>query len=293
MHRLSLKKTTIQEVLEELPRNLDPIFGDPLVDIELLLQHILKCDRTYLYTHLTQPLTYSQRLRLKKMYAQRKKNIPPQYSIGTVIFGNSLIKVTRHVLIPRPETLDLIPHVLHYLETHAIRNIVEIGTGSGALIIELAQQLKKSKLAYNFIATDISKKAIYLARFNALKNKITSINFRVRNLLYRPNTFIPLTSWILISNPPYVAQKDLDEPSIAHEPQTALDGGEDGLNIYDTLLQQVSLLQNKPKAIFFEIGESQGDAIHLLTQKYLEEYTHYAVHKDFAGKDRYVEIHLS
>ncbi len=287
------KKITIQGALETLPQNLDPVFGDPVVDIELFLQHILKCDRTYLYTHLSQPLTYTQKTRLKKLYSQRTKNIPPQYSIGEVLFGTSSLKVTKHVLIPRPETLELIPHIREYLQTHPIRNIVEIGTGSGALIIELAQQLKKSKLAYNFIATDISKKAMYLARYNALKNKITSINFRARNLLYRPNTFIPLTSWILISNPPYVAKHDLNEPSIAHEPVTALDGGEDGLDIYDTLLQQVSLLQNKPKALFFEIGESQAESIELLTQKYFEEYTSYTVHKDLADKDRYVEIHVS
>ncbi len=287
--RTPFSTTTIHDILTTAPSRLEGIFGDPLVDVELLLEHILKCSRTHLYAHRDQRLTLNQYRRWKRCFERRQAGMPVQYIIGTVLFADHTFKVSPAVLIPRPETEQLVTMVATYALRHNIRNIIEIGAGSGALIISIALTLKPSKKDFHYIGTDVSKKALMIARLNAVRHKL-DINFRKRNLLLRPNTFIPLTSWIMVSNPPYVKTADLAEPSIAHEPRLALDGGEDGLDYYDTLLRQISLLQNKPKAIFFEIGNDQAEAVTLLAQKYLEDYEPALTHRDEFGQDRFIEI---
>ncbi len=286
---ISHSSRRIRDILASAPALLEPVFGDPLIDVEQLLEYVLGCTRTELYTRLDETLSFHQYRRWKRAFAKRQRALPVQYIIGSVPFAGHHFKVTPAVLIPRPETEQLVDVVADFTLKHAIRNVIEIGSGSGALIISIALKLKPTKKYFHYIATDISKKALILGRYNALRHKL-DINFRRRNLLLRPNTFIPLTSWVLVSNPPYVRSADLDEPSIAHEPRLALDGGPDGLDYYDTILRQVSLLQNQPKAIFFETGHDQAEAVSLLAQKYLDDYEPALIHRDLMGRDRFIEI---
>jgi release factor glutamine methyltransferase len=286
-----MTKHTLRSILSTYPQRLEAIFGPTHRDIEDLLLYILDTPRTFLITHPDYTLSLLEWNRFKRAFKKRQQGLPLAYITKKAAFYGETFFVNQNVLIPRPETEHLVDLVSDFVKNNTIRNIIEVGTGSGALIISIAKKLKPTKIDYHYIATDISQKAIALARLNAIRHRL-DINFRVRDLIKRPNTFIPLTSWVLVSNPPYVPHHNLSEPSIAHEPNLALDGGTDGLDYYNTLLQQASLLQNKPKAIFFEIGYDQAEGVHLLAQKYLGNYTSLTIHKDFAGKDRCIQIVL-
>ena len=284
------KNPTIQEVLEKYPPMLRDIFGPPRNDVELMLMHMFKKDRSFLIAHPDKRLRSDQYARFKVVFALRKKEWPLQYIFGKVDFMGCELRVNNFTLIPRPETEQLVELAAEYIKNNSIRNIVDLGTGSGAIIISLYKILSPTKINYNYIATDKSAKTLQVARFNELKNK-TNINFRVRDYLHRPNTFIPLTSWVLISNPPYVSVKALNEPSIKHEPKMALSGGVDGLDAYRKILSQVGTIQHKPKAIFFEIGFDQAQAIKEIAKNNFSV-KDFKVYKDFNNHDRVVRIIL-
>lgn len=283
-----LQRHTIQEILQNYPSQIDNRFGSAKRDVEDLLMHLLKCTEAHLLAYPEQKLSTIQFAKFKLMLAKRKKGIPLQYIFGTKEFCGMPFKVTRFTLIPRPETEQLVDAVAEYVKNNPIRNIVDIGTGTGAIIVSIAKKLDHNK-DFFFIGTDKSITALQVARYNALKNQV-NIHFYARDFIKKPFTFLPNTSWILVSNPPYLTESELKEPSIEFEPRLALYGGEDGLDAYRTLIDQVSKHENKPKAIFFEIGYKQGLALKEMAKKLNPKSVE--VIQDFCGKDRIVKIEL-
>lgn len=278
---------TIAEIRLKYPQLLDSRFGPRERDVDDLLIHLLKKDEAFLLAHPEKKLSPLQYSRFQLMFMKRHDGFPLQYIFHETNFDGLNIKVNKFVLIPRPDTELLVQKVEEYVKVHPIRNIADIGTGSGAIIIALAKKLDKD---YFFIGTDISVAALNLARLNGLRNKV-NVHFYLRDFIKKPYTFLPLTSWVLVSNPPYLTETELSEPSIQYEPKLALYGGPDGLDAYRTMLEQVSNLENKPKAIFFEIGWKQAEAIKKLAKENFK-IRGFEVFQDSCGRDRVVKIEL-
>lgn len=279
---------TIKEILNKYPSKIDNRFGSAKRDMEDLLMHILNCSEAHLMAYSEQKLTTLQFAKFKSMLAKRKKGIPLQYIFGQTEFSGMPFKVTRGTLIPRPETEQLVDVAVEHIQKNKINNIVDIGTGTGAIIISINKKLEDQK-NLNFIGTDKSLLALKVARYNATKNK-AKVKFYARDFIKKQFTFLNNESWILISNPPYLTEKELKEPSIEFEPRLALYGGVDGLVPYRTLIDQVSKLEHKPKAILFEIGYKQGSALKEMAKKLSPKSVE--IIQDFCGKDRIVKIEL-
>lgn len=224
---------------------------------------------------------------LKKYYqgdleeAKKKlaAGLPVQYIIGNVDFYGITLKVNEDVLIPRFETEELVSKVIQYSSYFRNPSIVDIGTGSGAIAITL-----KKKLTSSVTATDISKKALNVAKENALENNV-SINFKEGNLLE------PLTEKydIVVSNPPYIAyDEEIMNVVKNNEPHLALYAPNNGIYYYEEILKNIKKYLNDKYLIAFEIGESQGKKIQELSKKYLDNEA--IIEKDLSGRDRFAFI---
>ena len=224
---------------------------------------------------------------LKKYYqgdleeAKKKlaAGLPVQYIVGNVDFYGIILKVNEDVLIPRFETEELVSKVIQYAVNFKNPSIVDIGTGSGAIAITL-----KKKLTSSVTATDISKKALNVAKENALENN-ASINFKEGNLLE------PLTEKydIVVSNPPYIAyDEEIMDVVKNNEPHLALYAPNNGIYYYEEILKNIKKYLNNKYLIAFEIGESQGKKIQELSKKYLDNEA--IIEKDLSGRDRFAFI---
>ena len=224
---------------------------------------------------------------LKKYYqgdleeAKKKlaAGLPVQYIVGNVDFYGIILKVNEDVLIPRFETEELVSKVIQYSSHFKNPSIVDIGTGSGAIAITL-----KKKLTSSVTATDISKKALNVAKENALENN-ASINFKEGNLLE------PLTEKydIVVSNPPYIAyDEEIMDVVKNNEPHLALYAPNNGIYYYEEILKNIKKYLNDKYLIAFEIGDSQGKKIQELSKKYLDNEA--IIEKDLSGRDRFAFI---
>ena len=208
-------------------------------------------------------------------------NYPVQYLIGNVEFYNSIIEVNENVLIPRFETEYLVEKVIKYLKKYPDNtlNILDIGTGSGCIIISLAKELNQ-----NFTGIDISSKALDIARKNAFSNKV-NITFQQLDIL---NNELRQNYDVIISNPPYVDKNEVIDPSIKYEPENAIYASDNGLEFYKRILK---IIPNNPKLIAFEIGMTQGDYLKKISQKKFPDAI-ITIEKDLTGKNRYLFIKL-
>jgi release factor glutamine methyltransferase len=231
----------------------------PRLDAEVLLAESLGMDRVGLYTHFDQPLQAEELARFKRLIQRRMTREPLAYIIGRREFWSLPFKVTPDVLVPRPETEGLVAEALHSIADRESDGqgcrILEIGTGSGAIIIALAKELPSASL----VATDLSEKALTLARENAFRN-----GFQGRIQFLHGDLFDPLEKeslfHIILSNPPYIPQSHF--PSLTpevrdFEPRIALDGGEDGLSFFRRALPQVGRYLLPGGWFMAEIGAGQ------------------------------------
>ena len=220
----------------------------------------------------------------KQEEALKKLNegYPVQYIIGNVDFYGNIINVNEGVLIPRFETEYLVYKTIKYLGKLNISNpkILEIGTGSGCISIAL-----KKEIECNIISLDISDKAIDVATSNAKLNNV-DIEFIVSDI----NTYTTQDKFdLIISNPPYVPyNSDVDEKT-KYEPQNAIFAPDNGIYFYDVILKRLSNNLKDNYLISFEIGDSEGDIIKELANKYLPN-SNVLVEKDYNNHERYVFI---
>ncbi|HWW97774.1 MAG TPA: peptide chain release factor N(5)-glutamine methyltransferase [Edaphobacter sp.] len=234
-------------------------------DAELLLLHILQIPRTTLIAHPDDELSASQRTAYEDSIDRRLHHEPVQYITGQQEFYGLTLKVTRAVLIPRPETEHLVEAVLKLLPANEPLRIADIGTGSGAIAIALAVHLPQAEIT----ALDNSPEALAIAAANAREHAVADrIRFLQSDLLsaidHEAETFDAI-----VSNPPYVAETDRDtlHPQVRdHEPATALFAGKTGLDIYRRLIPQAYRALKPNGLLALEIGHDQRDAIASLLQ---------------------------
>jgi release factor glutamine methyltransferase len=235
---------------------------NPRLNAELLLALSLHLNKEGLYAHLHDQLKEGEKGDLEKLIQRRISGEPLQYILEHQEFWSIDFKVDRRVLIPRPETELLVEQSLLILSGTSFQRILfvlEIGTGSGAIAIALAKEMKNIFL----VATDISKGALALAMENAKSAGVQDQIEFVNGDLFGP--FRPSKERksfdLVLSNPPYIIRPEIG--SLAkevrdHEPTVALDGGEDGLEFYRSLISQAPFYLQGGGWLLLEIGQGQG-----------------------------------
>jgi release factor glutamine methyltransferase len=204
------------------------------LDAECLLAHVLGVDRLRLYVDFEAPVGANERAAYRELVRVRAdERVPVAQLVGTKEFWSLPFKVTRDVLTPRPDSETLVTAALDLLpDPEAPAELLEVGTGSGAVAVAIALERPKAHL----VATDISQAALEIARENA---DVHGVADRIRWLA--GSLFEPVAGErfdAIVSNPPYVAERLRDElpPELAHEPEEALFGGEDGTAVLAALI---------------------------------------------------------
>ena len=218
-----------------------------------------------------------------------KENEPLNYVLGYSYFYGYKMIVNENVLIPRFETEELVGLVLskydEYFKGQKI-DLADVGTGSGAIAIAL----KKEEANLNVCASDISFDALNVARQNA-KNNDADITFYQGSML-EPLIENNIKLDILVSNPPYIKQDEVLDPSVKdYEPHVALFGGNDGLKFYRMIFENAHKVLKEKSMLFFEIGYDQRENLTALAHEYFKN-AHIEVFKDINKKDRMLFINL-
>ena len=266
---------------------------DARVASELLAARLLHCGRGLLAGEMEKTVPEKCVEAMRRGMARLVKGEPVQYVLGEWDFRTLTLKCDRRALIPRPETEELVSRVLSYLNSAVHLSpsplLVDVGTGTGAIILSLAKEFKGDAL---FLGTDVSEDAIALAKENAARCGLAGkVKFAVADGL--DDFDEPQCVDVIVSNPPYVESavcEALDPRVRDFEPRLALDGGETGLAFYDRYLSDAVNLLKPGGAVFFEIGENQGEAVRQLM--FDCGFDEIKIEKDYAGHDRYASAVL-
>ncbi|MCK5061153.1 peptide chain release factor N(5)-glutamine methyltransferase [Candidatus Parcubacteria bacterium] len=283
---------TINQAIIESARKLQKNkIPTPRLDADLLLSFILKKPREWMLARPKFKLTKFQIFKINRLVRRRIKGVPLAYLVKEKEFYGLKFKVNKHVLVPRPET-EMMVDVIRQQTADSRQQIIfiDVGTGSGCIIITLAKKIRFGR----FIATDMSKKALKIAKENAELHNLHNIKFLQGNLLSpiinNPQSPIPNPQLIITANLPYLTPIQLkNSPTVQTEPKNALLGGSDGLKYYRELFEQLKTLKNKKITVLCEIDAGQSGPIAKLIKEKLPEYK-FQIKKDLRGLDRLVKI---
>ena len=257
----------------------------PRLDAEILLAHARGCPRIQLYTNYDQPLTDTQRATMRDLVKRRSAAEPVAYLVGHREFFGIDFRVTKDVLIPRPDTETLVVDAIEALKPQTAPRVLDVGTGSGCIAISLAVNCSNAEVT----AIDLSQAALDIAQTNAEAHKVAS---QIRWLC--GDLFAPLAPGekfdLIASNPPYIASAEIETlPADVrlHEPRSALDGGPDGLDVIRRLIATAPQHLAANGKLLIEISGEQAAAVTQL----LAANGHFddiAVLKDLAKQPRVV-----
>jgi release factor glutamine methyltransferase len=258
---------------------------------ELLLMHVLGCDRGYLHTHPEQEISAESAERYMQLIAERATGKPTQYITGHQEFWGLDFVVTSEVLIPRPETEHLVETVLDLagrqgMSKDARLRIADVGTGSGCIALALVHEFPRAVI----IGVDISRRALVVASTNALRlGKPEKVKFLESDLLARllDDDFVGTFDFV-VSNPPYVGRDSLDmvqREVREFEPRLAWGGLDSGDEVYRRLLPQAHRALKPGGSVVVEIGYNMRDTVLALLGV---EWTDVEVRPDLRGIPRVV-----
>ncbi len=258
------------------------------LDAEVLLCHVLDRDRAWLMAHYPDPLDGASRLSYEKDIDRRAKREPLQYITGTQEFWGIPFRVTRDVLIPRPETEMVVEESLTRTSGEACPIIVDLCTGSGCIAVSLARELPKARI----FATDRSGAALALARENAKANGVAD---RIR--FFEGDLFDPLDELdiggridVITANPPYVRESERPglQPEVRDfEPALALFAGPEGTEVADRILIAAPRYLRAGGLLVMEMGIGQAGALRN-TATESGGYSAVKVLRDLAGIERVI-----
>ena len=254
---------------------------------EWLLRHHLGVERAGLFARFQDEIPVTLFEAFQQDVYMLAKGYPVQHLIGHEEFFGRPFKVSGDVLIPRPETEELIIAVLErrkVLFGHAELEAVDVGTGSGIIATTLSLEDKWLRLS----ASDLSEKALEMAKQNVTEHQ-ADITFYQGDLL---EPFIQMGKQfdIIVSNPPYIPESDRESLAIhvrEHEPELALFAGRDGLDCYRKLTHQLKQVVKPRALVAFEVGAGQGEAVRKMLQEAFPN-TDTEVRLDINKKDRIV-----
>jgi len=264
----------------------------PQLEAEVLLAHAMNIKRIELYTAYESEPTEAQRTVFRDCVKRRGSGEPTAYLTGSKEFYSLLFKVDRNVLIPRPETEDLVLLTLDAInrytsEPYTEKNrlvIADVGTGSGIIAVTLAKQLPERLAAAKIIAVDISAEALNIARYNAETHGVAErIEFRQSDLLEQ----VSETLDIVVSNPPYISQSEFEVlPTDVKdfEPKTALLAGTKGTDVIERLIPQAADRLRPGGHLLLEVSPMIAEAVAEL----LHGWDNIQIFPDSAGRQRIV-----
>ncbi len=265
---------------------------NPRLNAELMVVHALGLTREKLYMELQREVDPKEEAMIESLMQRRIQGEPLQYILGHQEFWSIDFNVDPRVLIPRPETELLIEQALLILSnafSPGTLRILEIGTGSGAIAISLARELRNAFI----VATDISDRALRLAKENAFRvgvqDRIAFVLGDLFNPFHRRGEKGGME--MILSNPPYVARSEIEslaEEVKGHEPRGAIDGGEDGLDFYRKIIGQAPCCMNEQGWLLLEIGQGQGTrVVEMIRQR--GAFREPEVLRDFSGIERVIK----
>ncbi len=285
-----MSEWTIQKLLNWTTEYLTQKKVDsPRLSAELLLSSVLGLRRIELYTQFSRIVEEEHLAKLRELVRRAGQHEPIAYLVGKTEFYSIELEVTPDCLIPRPETELLVQRAIEFLRQRTgSRQVCDLCTGCGTIAVAIAKNVPDARV----VATDISAAALGVAAKNVKKHQLEERVELLEGDLFEP--LIPpldVTQFDLIAcNPPYVSAaeyEDLEKNVKDYEPRAALYGGEDGLDIYRRICEQVGRFLKSDGVLLLEIGYKQGPAV----KELLEETSLFptiGIDKDISGHDRVV-----
>lgn len=253
----------------------------PRLDAEILLAHVLEKERIYLYAHFDEPMTSTELSAYKEMIKKRAARYPVAHILGIKPFMGLDFIVNEHVLVPRPETELLVEAVLEICPKEVPVRVLDMGTGSGAILLSLLSYLPQA----TGTGVDISSDALKIAVENSEALHIDRAQWVNSDLF--TNVEAHEYDW-LVSNPPYLTAPDMQnlEEEVKYDPETALYGGTDGLDIYRRLASEGGAYLKAGGHCIVEVGAGQSRQVaELFTDQGFE---FVRIIKDYADTERHV-----
>ena len=265
--------------------NVDDVF----IKIDILLQHLLKINKTELIINQENEVTKKDENKFFKCIEEVISGKPIQYITKSQEFMNLKFYVDENVLIPQPDTEILVEEVIkriNEIKKEKIIKVLDLCTGSGAISISIKKYVNENVEVY---ATDISEKAIKIAKKNA-KNNDVKVNFILSDMFenIKEKEFD-----IIVSNPPYIESKTISTLSkeVQNEPHIALDGGEDGLKFYKIVAENANKFLKEKGQVFLEIGYNQKESVEKIFED-TKKYFCISCIRDLANNDRVLKFVL-
>ena len=255
-----------------------------LVDTEYIFSEALKVSRNTLKYSMSREIKEEDKNKIREMLMLRAKNRKPlQYILGEWEFYGLPFKVRENVLIPRPDTEILVEQCIQLMREIEEPNILDIGSGSGAISIAIANELKSSSVT----GVDINEDAIRLANENKVLNKVENVNFMKSDLFEKLDEDFKYD--LIVSNPPYITKDEYETlmPEVKNfEPKNALTDLGDGLYFYREISKKAGAYLKDTGYLAFEIGYKQAKDV----SKILEDnnFAVLSIVKDYGGNDRVV-----
>ena len=257
---------TIKEIIIKYCRELENISDTPRLDVELLLKRALgDVDSMYIRMYLDKELSEDQEKYFLEMMKDRLNQRPIAYILGNREFMGLDFFVKEGVLIPRPDTETLVEEIINICNNKTGLNILDIGTGSGAITVSLAKYLDKSHV----VSVDISDIALEIASKNAISNKVDERIDFIKSDVFS-NVSDETKFDIIVSNPPYIRKADisgLDRQVKDFEPYNALEGGEDGLDFYRRITEESRQFLKQDGILAYEVGHDQASDVSKIMQQ--------------------------
>jgi release factor glutamine methyltransferase len=279
--------TLISETLDDLRQRLTQVSQSPDLDSQVLLAHVLDKSRAWILAHPENSLSNEEILALEAAATRLETGTPLPYVLGQWEFFGLKFRITPETLIPRPETELLVENALTWLNQHPkYRLALDVGTGSGCIAIALASRIPDLKI----IATDKSFSALDVARVNALQlGTLQQVEFLQANLMPPVQSKFNL----ICANLPYIPTSTLHTLKVyGKEPELALDGGKDGLDLIRSLIYLAAYSVSPGGLILLEIESSQGGAGSSLAKTIFPD-AHIQILPDLAGLDRLLRIQIA
>jgi len=260
----------LKQATQQLKNSLDLSLAEASVEANLFCQHVLNVNRAWLIAHEKDALTTNQQMALEALIQRRVNGEPIAYILGFREFYGLLLKTTSATLIPRPDTETLVEAALAKIPQDSNFNILDLGTGTGAVALAIASQRPQA----NVTAVDASKEALKVATENAQTLNLNNVR------LLQSDWFAQLKNEkfdVIVSNPPYIAENDehLKQGDLRFEPITALASGEDGLNDIRRIIQEAPSYLNPNGWLMLEHGYNQAESVaELLKQNGFSQISH-------------------
>lgn len=270
---------TIQQQLDNAANCLMAVSTSPRLDAEVLLAFVLEKNRSYLRAWNDKELGAPELARFESLIKQRQQGVPIAYLTGSREFWSRDFIVSSDVLIPRPDTELLIELCLTQIPIDATFNILDLGTGSGAIAVTLAAECPNAKI----IAVDSSAAALAIAQKNVKKHNCSNVELILSNWF----SAVPQIRFdLIVSNPPYIPADDehLSQGDVRFEPKSALIALENGLRDIRTIASQAKSYLKPCGMIWFEHGYNQAHAVQTILTEL--NYADVQTYHDLAGQAR-------